>query len=115
MAKVEITRFLFEEIQKRFKGGAHEIIDLLESLEANPHKGKILTQISGILIKELRHNNFRFYFIVDGNKIKAIEEKELVNLLIKFIAMSDKKDQQKTIEQIKNFLRTFGREAFKRE
>jgi hypothetical protein len=113
MAKVEITRSLFEEIQKKFKGESHEIIDILESLEDNPHKGKILTQISGILIKELRYKSFRFYFIMDGSKIKAIEGKELVDLLIKFIAMSDKKDQQKTIEQIKDFLRTFGKEALK--
>jgi len=39
MAKVEIIDSLFQEIQKKFKGEAHKIIDLLETLEDNPKKG----------------------------------------------------------------------------
>ncbi len=33
MAKVEIAPSLFQEIQKKFKGKSHQIIDLLETLE----------------------------------------------------------------------------------
>ena len=113
MARVIITKDLEDKINKKFKKESINIFELLLSLKDNPKKGKPLTQISGILIKELRYGSFRFYFIVDGSKIKFIDDNELVDLLIKFIAMSDKKDQQKTIEQIKNFLRTFGKEAFK--
>lgn len=111
MAQVEITGSLFKEIEKKFKGEAHIVIDLLESLETNPHKGKELAQVNGILIKEIRYKSFRFYFIVDGYKIKVLDDAQLLNLLIKFIAMSDKKEQQETIEKVKAFLRSFGEEA----
>ena len=112
MAKVEIVPSLFEEIEKKFKGKAHEVIDLLESLETNHHKGKLLAQIGSVQIKELRYESFRFYFIVDGYLLKILDEKGLLNLLIKFLSMSGKKDQQEKIEKIKDFLRTFGKEAF---
>jgi hypothetical protein len=113
MAKVEIELSLIEEIEKKFKGEAHEVIDLLESLETSPHKGKLLSQVGSIQIKEIRYNSFRFYFIVDGYLLKVLDERQLLNLLIRFVAMSDKKDQQEKIEKIKNFLRTFGRDALK--
>ena len=112
MAKVEIIRSLFEEIQKKFKREAHKIIDLLETLEENPKKGKILGNVGGIVIKELRYNNFRFYFITDGFKLKVLGIQELSDLLIRFVRMSDKKDQQKVIDEIKNILRRFGEMGF---
>ncbi len=112
MAKVEIIRSLFEEVQKKFKGESHEIIDLMESLETNPHKGKSLGHVAGIVIKELRYNNFRFYFITDGYKLKFFDQQSLVDLLIKFVRMSDKKDQQKTIEEIRKILVHFGPDGF---
>jgi hypothetical protein len=112
MAKVEIVHSLFEEIQKQFKGESHEIIDLMESLENNPHKGKALGHVAGIVIKELKYKNFRFYFIAEGYKLKFFDEKSLVDLLIRFVRMSDKKDQQKTIEEIRKILLNFGPEGF---
>ena|SRR3989338_1787657 len=112
MAKVEIVRSLFEEIQKKFKGEAHEVIDLLETLENNPHKGKLLGNVGGIVIKELKYNNFRFYFIADGYKLKVMDESKLIDLLIKFVRMSDKKDQQQTINEIRKILLGLGTEGF---
>ena len=113
MAKVQIVESLFEEIEKKFKGEAHEIIDLLESLEENPYKGKIVGQVGGIVIKEIKYKSFRFYFIVDGFKIKIMNEAQLTDLLIKFVRMSDKNNQQKAIEEIKNVLRKIGAGGFK--
>ena|SRR3989344_4884649 len=112
MAKVEIVRSLFEEIQKKFKGEAHKIIDLLETLEKNPEKGKELGTVGGIVIKEIRYKNFRFYFITDGYKLKIMDEAYLVDLLIRFVRMSNKKDQQKTINEIKKILQKFGPQEF---
>ena len=112
MAKVEIAPSLFEEIQKKFKGEAHKIIDLLETLEENPHKSKLLGQVGGIVIKELKYKNFRFYFITDGYKLKVLDESNLVDLLIRFVRMSDKKDQQQTINEIKKILLNFGSNGF---
>jgi len=54
MAKVEIVFSLLKEIEKKFKGEAHKIIDLIESLEENPHKGKLVGNVGGIIIKELK-------------------------------------------------------------
>ena len=113
MAKVQIIRSLFDEIQKKFKREAHKIIDLLETLEENPKKGKVLGNVGGIVIKELKYNNFRFYFITDGFKIKVLSIQELSDLLIRFVRMSDKKAQQKTIDEIKAVLKKFGEEGFK--
>ena len=112
MAKVEIVKSLFEEIQKKFKGGAHEVIDMLEALENNPHKGKSLGQVGGIVIKELKYKNFRFYFITDGYKLKIIDKSNLIDLLIRFVRRSDKKNQQETINEIKKILSNFGPEGF---
>ena len=112
MAKVEIVSSLFQEIQDKFKGEAHKIIDLLETLEKNPYKGKLLGNVGGIVIKELKYKNFRFYFITDGFKLKVMNESALTSLLIKFVRMSDKKSQQKVIEEIKEILRKFSKEGF---
>ena len=112
MAKVKITNSLFNEIEKKFKGEAQIIIDLMESLGDNPKKGKPLGQVEGIVIKELKYGKFRFYFITDGYILKFGTESELATLLIKFIRMSDKKSQQKTINEIKNILKSLGFEGF---
>ncbi len=112
MAKVEIARSLLEEIKKKFKGESHNIIDLLETLEDNPHKDKIVGNAGGVLIKELKYNVFRFYFILEGNKLKVFSKKELENLLIKFVRMSDKKNQQIVINEIKEILKKIGDVGF---
>ncbi|MBS3092317.1 hypothetical protein J4466_02760 [Candidatus Pacearchaeota archaeon] len=112
MVKIEITRSLLEEIKKKFRAESHEIIDLIESLEDNPNKGKIVGQVNGIVIKEVRYKSYRFYFITDGYKLKLLEKGELIGILIKFVRMSDKKDQQKIIDEIKHILRVFGEQKF---
>ena len=110
--KVEIVESLFEEIEKKFKKDAIKIFDLMKQLETNPHKGKILGCIGAIIIKELKYNNFRFYFITDGYKLKCIGEEELIDLLLRFVRMSDKNHQQQTIDEIKHILRTIGPKGF---
>ena len=112
MAKVIITKSLEEEINKKFKSQSIKILELMHSLKENPKKGKPLGCVGSILIKELRFESFRFYFITDGYKIKMLKIEELKDLLIKFVTMSDKKSQQKVIEGIKFILRKFGTEGF---
>jgi len=108
MAEVIITEDLRKKIDQKFKAESIKIFKLLYSLKENPHKGKELAQIKGILIKEIKYESFRFYFIVEGYKIKILDEKNLINILIKFLAMSTKKGQQETIEKLKGLLRSFG-------
>lgn len=112
MAKVIITELLEEEINTRFKKESVEILSLLRMLEDNPKKRKEISSVGKILIKEIRYKKFRFYFITDGYKIKFLKTEALKNLLIKFVRMSEKKDQQKIIEEIKHVLRTLGEEGF---
>jgi len=108
MAKVEIAESLYEQIDKKFKHQSVEIFQHLKSLEDNPNKGKFLAQVAGIHIKELKLKGFRFYFIVDGYKLKIFSEEELIDLLLRFVRMSDKKRQEQTIDEIKNILIKIG-------
>ena len=112
MAKVIITKELEEKINKIFRKESIEIFKLMYSLISNPTKGKSVGQVSGIIIKEIRYKSFRFYFITDGFKLKMLSNEELKNLLIKFVRMSDKKDQQKVIDDIKRILASLGEEGF---
>ena len=41
-----------------------------------------------------------------------LKREELSDLMIKFVRMSDKKNQQKVIEEIKDVLRKIGEEGF---
>ncbi|MEK6811904.1 MAG: type II toxin-antitoxin system RelE/ParE family toxin [Nanoarchaeota archaeon] len=112
MAKVIFTKKLEEEINKLFKKESIKIFESMRELENNPHKGKPLGQIGGIVIKEIKYESYRFYFITDGFKLKMLQKEELNDLLIKFVRMSDKKAQQKTIDEIKYILRRLGEEGF---
>ena len=113
MAKVIITESLNQEINKIFKGESVEVFELIYSLKENPKKGKAIGQVGGILIKELKYKSFRFYFITDGFKLKVLGNEELGDLIIKFVKMSDKKSQQRVIDEIKKILRTLGEEGFR--
>ena len=113
MAKVEIIESLFNKILKKFKEESHKIIDLLETLENHPKKGKLLGNVGGIIIKEIKYKSFRFYFITDGHKLRCIGEEELTDLLLRFVRMSNKKEQQKIINEIKQILKTMGPSGFK--
>lgn len=112
MVKIEIVESLFEEIESKFKQESSKIFDLMESLQESPHKGKILGTVGGIIIKELKYGPFRFYFITDGFKLKFAGQEYLTDLLMRFVRISDKKAQQKTIDEIKGILRIIGPEGF---
>lgn len=112
MAKVEIAEDLKEEILTKFKGESNEIFNLMYSLKDNPKKGKLVSQVSGIVIKELKYKSFRFYFVTNGYQLRVLSIEKLRDLLIKFVRISDKKNQQKVIEEIKDILKKFGEEGF---
>jgi len=114
MAKVEIDITLKNEILKKFKHQSRDIFKQMQSLEENPHKGKTLGEVGGIVIKEIKYDSFRFYFVTDGFKLKIMNQSKLTDLLIKFVKMSDKKDQQRTINEIKKILLTFGFDGFRK-
>ena len=112
MVKVTILETLKDEILKKFKGESKLIFRQMYSLAENPNKCKSLCHIGEIVIKELKYKSFRFYFVTDGYKLKIMDESKLVDLLIRFVRMSDKKDQQETIEEIRKILINLGLKGF---
>ncbi|MGD9276707.1 MAG: hypothetical protein PVJ67_06035 [Candidatus Pacearchaeota archaeon] len=108
MAKVEIVDSLKKEVMKKFKGESAKIFRLMKLVGAPPKKGKPLGNVGGFIIKELKYKKFRFYFITDGYKLKIISEEYLTDLLLMFVRMSDKKSQQKTINEIREVLLKIG-------
>ena len=112
MAKVMIAEILKDEILKKFKAESKKIFRQMYSLQDNPKKGKLLGSVGGIVIKELKYKNFRFYFITDGYKLKIMDESNLTDLLIRFVRMSDKKHQQQSINEIRKILMYFGSKGF---
>ena len=108
MAIVTIAEDLKDDVFRKFKKESKKIFRLMYSLKDNPKKGKLLGNVGGIVIKEIKYKSFRFYFITDGYKLKIMDKTMLSDLLIRFVRMSDKKDQQKTINEIKKILAIFG-------
>ena len=105
MAIVYIESALKKEIEKKFKKESIKIFSLLLTLETNPKKGKEIGKIGKIILKEIKYKNFRFYFITDNYKLKFQTIEKLEDLIIKFIRISDKNNQQKVIDEIKQTLR----------
>ncbi len=112
MAKVMIAEKLKDEILKKFKQESKKIFRQMHSLGNNPKKGKLLGNVGGVVIKEIRYEGFRFYFITDGYKLKVMSQDNLSDLLIRFVRMSDKKHQQQTIDEIRKILVNFGSKGF---
>jgi len=112
MAKVVISEVLKNEIIKKFKKESKTIFKQMYSLRENPKKGKPLANVGNVIIKEIKYKENRFYFITDGYKLKILKLEELNDLLIKFVRMSNKNSQQKTIEEIKSVLKKLGEGGF---
>jgi hypothetical protein len=112
MARVIIGKALQEEVEKKFRAESKKIFFAMKSLEQFSHKGKALGHVQDIVIKELKYGKFRFYFITDGHQLKFGTQEELAGLLIKFVRMSEKKNQQKAIEGIKETLKSLGFEGW---
>ncbi|MFH1510211.1 MAG: hypothetical protein ABIF10_00845 [Candidatus Woesearchaeota archaeon] len=113
MAEVFFSESFTRELKKKFsEKEGNTILDLLETLRDNPKKGKEIGEVGGVIIKELKYKKFRLYFITDGYKVKFLKAEELKDLIIKVVRMSEKKDQNKVIEEIKHILRSLGEEGF---
>jgi len=91
---------------------AHRILNLMESVEGQPSKGKLLGTVGGMVIKELKYRKFRFYFITDGFILKMMDEEAMADILLRFVRMSDKTYQKEVIEEIKEVLRKVGPMGF---
>lgn len=105
MIKIIVLGTLKNEIFKTFKKDSLKVYFLIEELKTNPNKGKILGHVGSISIRELKYKSYRFYFILDGHKLNLFNKKLIKELLIRFIKMSKKHNQQKVIDDIKKILK----------
>ena len=107
MVKIYVSKKLEKEITKRLsKKDADNAFIHIYSLKENPYKGDFITAVGNIVIKELKHGKFRFYFLHSNKLLKLITHEELENEIIRFTEMSDKsKEQQRVIERIKKDIR----------
>jgi len=109
MARVTISEELYKEIDKTFPlKEAKTVVHLIMSLEEQPKKGKTVGVVDKTIIKEIKHGKYRLYCVTDGHTLRFGTTEELAHLLIKFVRMSDKKKQQKTINEIKEILKKIG-------
>lgn len=113
MIRIIILNKLRNEIYKHFKKDSLKIYKLIEELKSNPYKGKVLGHVGSISIRELKFKSYRFYFILDGHKLLLFNKNELKSLIIRFVRLSKKNNQQKTIDEIKAILRLLGEDGFK--
>jgi len=108
MIKILVLHSLRNEIYKRFKKDALKIYKLINSLKKSPNKGDILGHVGNTSIRELKYDTYRFYFILNGNELSLYNKEKLHELLIKFVRLSKKNDQQNTIDEIKTILKKLG-------
>lgn len=113
MIKIIVLNSLRNEIYKIFKKDSIKVYSLFEELKLNPKKGKILGHVGNMSIRELKYQTYRFYFIIDGHKLFLFDKGRIEELLIRFIKMSKKDNQQKVINEIKLILKRIGEEGFK--
>ncbi len=107
MIEIRFTKKFLQELKQKF--GKRKAIDYIEKfnidLKKNPDNGKNIAHIGKILIKEIKINSFRFYFICEGFSLKLLLKGELIDLILIFVRLSKKNNQQKTIDEIKETLK----------
>ena len=60
MAIVTIAEDLKDDVFRKFKKESKKIFRLMYSLKDNPKKGKLLGNVGGIVIKEIKYKSLRF-------------------------------------------------------
>ncbi|MFC2134416.1 hypothetical protein ACFLTH_07340 [Bacteroidota bacterium] len=105
MIKIVILNSLRDKIYRTFKKDSLKVYKQIEELKTNPNKGRILGHVGSVSIREIRYKTFRIYYIIDVYDLKLFNQEKLRELLIKFIELSKKNNQQQTIDKIKEILK----------
>lgn len=113
MIQVKLSPILIKKVRKTFKNKAKKIFHWMCQLKENPNRGKFVASIGFVELRELKYeNSFRFYFFTNQKLVKVLEEDELQSMIIKFVEMSKKKEQQKIINKLKEDLKKYGFDWF---
>ncbi|MFT4327017.1 MAG: hypothetical protein ACMXYK_05935 [Candidatus Woesearchaeota archaeon] len=81
---------------------------VLQLSKTSPSDGDFVALVGNIIIREKRRDSFRFYFIIEKTKKHVITKEELNDMLLLFIALSKKNNQQKVIDDLKKGLQKKG-------
>ncbi|MFT4261270.1 MAG: hypothetical protein ACMXX9_02445 [Candidatus Woesearchaeota archaeon] len=104
---VEFSKNFIKELKKHTsKIDAKELVKKLAL--TTPSDGDFVALIHNIVLREKRLKSFRFYFVVQDSKKHVITKEELNDLIIKFVALSKKNNQQHVIDKLKEDLKKFG-------
>jgi|AntAceMinimDraft_17_1070374.scaffolds.fasta_scaffold119112_1 hypothetical protein len=104
---VEFSKEFLKELKKNLsKSEAKTTIKKLA--KTSPSEGDFIALIANIVIREKKLKTFRFYFIIQNNQKQIITKQELKELIIKFVALSKKNNQQKVIDKLKEDLKQVG-------
>ncbi len=104
---VEFSKQFIKELKKySSKTQAKTIVKKLAS--STPSDGDFVALIANIVVREKRLKSFRFYFIVKDEQKQVVSTEELKNMIIKFVALSKKNNQQQVIDKLKEDLKNFG-------
>lgn len=104
---VEFSKNFLKELQKyATKSQAESLVKKLA--KTSPSDGDYVALIGNIIIREKRNATLRFYFIVQNTIKHVITKDELNDMLVKFVALSKKNNQQKVIDTLKKDLQKFG-------
>ncbi len=104
---VEFSKKFIKSLQKVVsQAEAKRLVRKLSS--TSPSDGDFVTMVSGIVIREKRLKTFRFYFIFENAKKHVVSLDELKDLIIQFVALSKKNNQQHVIDKLKDDLSRFG-------
>ena len=104
---VEFSKEFIKELKKHTSKTQAKLLVKKLAL-TSPSEGDFVAMISSIVIREKRLKSFRFYFIIKDTKKHIVTEEEIKNLIIKFVALSKKNNQQEVIDKLKEDLRKFG-------
>lgn len=104
---VEFSQNFLKELKKH--ANKSQAIALVKKLALTTHSdGDFVALVANIVIREKRDKTFRYYFIVKNDIKYVITKDELNQMLVKFVALSKKYNQQNVIDKLKKDLQQFG-------
>lgn len=113
MIKIKVSPVLVKKIKKTFKTKSKKVFRAMNELNEHPNKGKLIASIGLVELRELKYENvFHLYFFTNEQLVKVLDEDELQAILIKFVEMSKKKEQQEIIDMLKVDLKKYGFDWF---
>jgi hypothetical protein len=100
---VNFSEGFLKELKKHTgkKKAKQLIMKLMKTVSSD---GKFIALVKNVLIKERKLKSFRFYFVMQQDRIEIMTRQEIKDRIIKFVALSKKNNQQEVIDKLKKDL-----------